>query len=275
MQISNFFNKYYYNRANITKNDGFLVIIFYHFINIVSFLFNLILEFFKFFSICNVKKKNLSCIEKDKIIQIRYGYVIESWHVLWLILNLIILSQIIILNNKFPFWFSLLSFQSILFYIVFMRLADLLSAIFKVSFRLNKEFQRSLPRSYTLLVINFLEVAAILSTFHYLLGSNFKIIATDTSLPCSGPAFGDIYYFTLRNMLTIGGGELQINSCGNDICTLFHILRIIQPIFSVLIVTMAINQTLSHRSIEKPNNHSLNVNIPRFRRFNKKYRKRK
>lgn len=245
-------------RTGTDRIDGILVNILFFILFILSSFHNSILEWLKKIFKISVGKKYKYNIENEK--HIRKGWAIEFWHLINLFFNLWILIYIVKLKNEYPFWANWFSLQNLLFFIVFLRLTDLLLTLFLVNFRLNKKPQRSLPRSYVLLIFNFFEVATILSIFHFLFGSGFNIIPADHNLPCTEPTFGNLFYYTLRNMLTIGGGDLQVNSCDENLYNLFHILRILQPMFSVLIITMAISQTLNHKSWKKEKKYKKNFN---------------
>jgi hypothetical protein len=90
--------------------------------------------------------------------------------------------------------------------------------------------------------LNFFELAAIFSSIHYFFCDSFDI---DHKLA----EWQTVYYFSLRNMLTIGGGDLSTHLVYNNTQSfIFGVIRIAQPLFALLFVTLGISQTLKWSS---------------------------
>jgi hypothetical protein len=123
--------------------------------------------------------------------------------------------------------------------VIGVRLSDFLRVFLGLNFELTAGTprQHSLSRAYFLLLLEFFEVAAMFSSAQYLVTRSFlvdKSVATAAS----------VYYFTLRNMLTIGGGDLTPCESSGIESFAFGAIRIAQPVFSILFVTLVINQSL-------------------------------
>jgi len=123
--------------------------------------------------------------------------------------------------------------------IIVSRAADLLWASSAMNFLLSRTSQRSLPRSFLLLGLVFFEMAAIISAFHFFPSTQFK-------LGSEIPTWKNVYFYTVRNMLTVGGGEIAVSDVTDTFSVFYYgALRIIQPLFTVFLVTLGINQILN------------------------------
>lgn len=160
------------------------------------------------------------------------GVFIELWWLFWLCVNLVLLYYISIVG---------VALKWILFIIILLRLGDFLRAFLAKNLRLTKYPLRSIGRSYVLLFLGFFEIAAISSSVQFLICEHFSLASAGSPEPAN---WQNVYYYSLRNMLTIGGGDLIYSACPQPTPFFLGIVRIAQPLFALLFVTLAINETL-------------------------------
>ena len=161
------------------------------------------------------------------------GLYIELWVIIWTLLNVFFL----VIMAKSSFWLI----WGLLTLIVIIRLADSFYAFLIKMFKLVTIQQRSFSRSYTLLFFVFFEMAAMFSSIQIFI---YKIFCKCDLPSCMSIDWGKIYYNTLLSMVTIGGNHLP--GCSPTSVMLLSIVQIAKPIFSVLLVTLAINQILAY-----------------------------
>ena len=129
------------------------------------------------------------------------GYFIELWVVLWACLNIFVFLPYFSSANwvylSFPFFFLIL------------RAGDFMQKFLVFNFylsydALNKktEPQRSVARSYTILILNFLETAAMFASLHFIIYRQFlteKLDAQNTIIKTAS-GWQDLYYYCFMNM---------------------------------------------------------------------------
>ena len=159
------------------------------------------------------------------------GVFIELWALIWMFINVFIILQFM---NTVPTLLKLLYAA-----IIIMRLSDFSQMFINLNLYKSSIIRRSVSRSYILLFFAILEVGAILSSIHFLISDKFRI---GTELA----NWENVYYYTLRNIFTVGGGDIFVS---NDFASFFFgVLKIVEPMFGVLVLTTALT-----RAIMKPN----------------------
>lgn len=211
----------------IKESDGFLVRMIMIPLTIGSIPLDWVHESLKI-PFTSFTKKSLDWSKEDLV-----GLYIELWAIGWTIINIFILLPGLVLNNSF-LWY--------LFLIIFiLRACDFCKAFLSMNFLLSRYPQRSLARSYLLLFLAFLEMGAITSTLQFLICNNFLV--GNEQANCI-----NVFYYSLRNMATVGGGDIAItSSCSGSSEFFFGVIRISQPLFSVLLVTLSIAQILADK----------------------------
>jgi hypothetical protein len=169
------------------------------------------------------------------------GFYIEGWVIFWTLVNIFVFLPSLA-NPSIPriiYWLIALIFIS--------RAADLFKILLLTNFNLIKDRQRSLSRAFILLVIAFFELGAISTSFQF-------IICKDFMVDGKPPLWDLAYFYSLRNMVTIGGGDIEPKCCIGFASKLFGMIRIIQPLLSVLLVSFAINNIFTWRQshLKKP-----------------------
>jgi len=151
------------------------------------------------------------------------GWFVEFLVLAWTIINIWILQWIA--NNSTStstlcWWFLVIivGFRTAEFFTLF--------AVHNLKVGVQHEM-RGLARSYFLLFLGFLEIAAISSSFHF-------IICKDLSLE-----WFDVFYHSLSNMLTIDSIITKAGSCFKE-SYLIKSIHIAQPLYTILFVTAAI-----------------------------------
>ncbi|MFW9876761.1 MAG: hypothetical protein ACFFG0_27010 [Candidatus Thorarchaeota archaeon] len=210
----------------MSPTDGILSKIFMTILYYLGWPLNILHDFlrnrFKYcFIVAKIIKWNRDDLE---------GLFIELWIFLWAIITIFVLLPLIAINNSIIICLLLLI-------IVIMRGSDSLYQFLGKNFELTRNPQRNLARSYILLLFVFIELAAIFSILQ---------ICVLKFLCCYGniDSWINILYNTILNMVTIGGQELD--SCSSISLQLLRLLRIAQPIFSILLIALAINQSINY-----------------------------
>ena len=130
-------------------------------------------------------------------------------------------------------------FRLILALILIMRLADFTKMFIIKNLQWQNKNNSSVSRSYILLLIATLEIGAILSSFHFVISDKFYI---GTGLA----NWENVYYYTLRNIFTVGGGE--IHAFTNSASFFFGVIRVVEPMFGVLVFTVALSRAIGKQS---------------------------
>lgn len=230
------------DELTLEKDDGFIVKYLLRILRSIS----LIIAIIHYYCINkNLGPKPLD-LEKQRIKSNR----IEIWYIVFMFIEIVILLIIsIILYYNLPSSFIVTAILVLLFFIALFRLSDILYVFLKINFELVKpgDLTNRLSRKYILLIFNFFEVALLFSILQLSLGMCFTL---NGGLPLGHT----IMKYTLLNMLTLGGGEFSTNYYFIKIW--LYALKIAQPLFSVLFVTMAISQILK----DKKNNEDIENN---------------
>ena len=207
--------------------DGLLILIFMKILWFISFPLDYLHGFFKKqFSLIFPKRLNWKGNEID-------GLYIELWVLFWTLINIMVVLPLLGKTslNVFP--------RLLIIIILFVRAADFLRSFLAMNLNLIKIEQRSLARSFAMLLLHFFEVGAIFSSLQF-------IVCRQISFTYKFANWTEVFYYTLRNMVTVGGGDYcKIVDCCANGNRLLLILRIAQPIFSILLVTIAISQIIN------------------------------
>ena len=163
----------------------------------------------------------------------RQGLFIELWVIFWLIFNLLVMHLLGYIPAS-PWWIRALLFLPVLF-----RFADLLRAFLLLNFYMVAESQRSVARSYALLVSNFFEVAAIFASAHLLF---YEFIREN----CTPVGAGSLYFYTITSMLTIDQSTFGTPEGASQ--TMFYVFKVLQPLFGVLFLAMAVGRILDWKN---------------------------
>jgi hypothetical protein len=211
----------------IIKKDpknGIFVLVLYWFLNFFGFPMDCIHEKLKILFVQNKSVKKIFGWDRISL----EGVFVELWLMFWTVTNTFLYYVIAI---QHPLW-------HIALLIMFLRFVDFLRAFLSINLELMEYPLRSISRSYILLGVNFFEVAAISSAIQFIICDQFLVQHEIAN-------WKNVYYYSLRNMLTIGGGDIEVcNNCSFTAPFFFGVIRIAQPLFAVLLVTLAINQTL-------------------------------
>jgi hypothetical protein len=165
------------------------------------------------------------------------GLVIEFWVIFWITFNVLAMNLLWYIPSD-PWWIRV-----VIFVPVFLRAADLLRLFLVLNFYMVPDYQRSVARSYALLVLNFFEIAAIFSSIHLLF---YKSLTENGSLV----GVGSLYFYCITSMLTIDQATFSTPAYASN--TAFYVLKVLQPIFGVLLLAMAIGRIIDWRSERKP-----------------------
>jgi len=155
------------------------------------------------------------------------GIFIELWTIVWTTLNVFLVLPCISRAS------GLLLYA--LGVVLLIRSADFAQTFVAINFKLVRVDRRSTARSYALLLFAVLELGAILSAFHFLITKDF-FVGTEHA------EWTNVYFYTLRNILTVGGGDIPTSTFATSLA--FGALRIIQPMVGVLVLTVAIARTV-------------------------------
>jgi hypothetical protein len=164
------------------------------------------------------------------------GLYIELWVLFWALLNIFIILPNISKNATCILYAFI--------FILILRCADLCKAFLAFIYNLSKYPQRSLARSYIMLSLYFFEFAAISSSIQFIICKHFLI----ESKPAT---WQSVFYYSIRNMVTIGDGKIEPVCCNDHAYLLFGMVRILQPLFSVLLISLSVNQILNWRISRK------------------------
>lgn len=161
------------------------------------------------------------------------GLYIELWTIIWTAINIFILLRGLALASSL-LWYACLI-------IMMLRAFDFLKAFLAMNLQLSNNPQRSLARSYAMLFLAFLEMGAITSSIQLLICKDFYVGTEQAN-------WINVFYYSLRNMVTVGGGDITFSSsCSSCSAFLFGVVRVAQPLFSLLLVTLAIGQILNYK----------------------------
>jgi len=162
------------------------------------------------------------------------GYFIEFWAVSCAYLSICVVLPYVSNPNwvylSFPFIFLVL------------RSGDFLNKFLYFNFYLSEKPQRSVARSYTLLIVGFLEAAALFASIHFII---YGQLYTDSR----NSQWQDLYFYSLMNMLTIG--DSSTGPMNGASLSWFNILKVVQPMFGALYLAFAISRIIDWKS-----NHS-------------------
>jgi hypothetical protein len=142
--------------------------------------------------------------------------------------------QLLIQIPSSPWWL-----RWVIFLPVFLRSADLLRTFLILNFYMTPERQRSVARSYALLVLNFFEMAAIFVSVYLLF---YDSLTENNNLV----GLGSLYFYTITSMLTIDQATFAVPQGASQ--TAFYVLKVLQPIFGVLFLAMAVGRTIDWRN---------------------------
>jgi len=141
------------------------------------------------------------------------------------------------------------SFLSIAFIFLVLRSADFLDTFITINFylsyqyRLPKEAQQSVARSYALLISNFLEAAAIFASLHFIICGRF-VTGNYAS------HWGNLYYYSIMNLLTIGDSSSVPAS--SESLWWFNFFKVVQPLFGALFLAAAISRIIDWKRQPEP-----------------------
>lgn len=158
------------------------------------------------------------------------GVFLEFWSLAWLVINILILRFIPSVSLVVRIIFGV---------ILIMRLADFAQMFIIKNLKWKNKNFHSVSRSYILLLFATLEIGAIISSFHFLISDKFYI---GTELA----NWKNVYYYTLRNIFTVGGGVIYAST--NLASFFFGVIRVVEPMFGVFVFTVALTRAIAKAS---------------------------
>lgn len=216
--------------------EGIIIAIVRYFLAIPKYPANVLHNFLK--SIVGNIVKNTNGSEKK--IKDYKGIYIELWVVACAILN----SFFVLPYFACAGW----TLWSIAGLFLISRSADFVDNFIVLNFYLSfkkmrkENQQRSVARSYMLLITNFLEVAAIFGSLHFIICGQFLT-------NCHNSEWGDLYNYAIMNMLTIGDNITYPKV--HDSFWWFNFFKIAQPMFGGLFLSVAIGRIIDWKDPEK------------------------
>jgi len=170
---------------------------------------------------------------KKTIEEVWEGYYIELWSVT---------CAVVMIYFVLPYFEnSSWIFLSIAGLFFISRSADFFDTFMVFNFYLSfkerrlKNPQRSVARSYMILITNFLELAAIFASLHYIICGQFTTGKFASS-------WGNLYFYSIMNMLTIGDSNTIPKV--NDAIWWFDFFKVVQPLFGGLFLASAISRII-------------------------------
>ena len=208
-------------------SDGIILIVISKVLYVIAYPLDSLHELLKK---CFIKKfKNIFKNWNENEIE---DVFLEIWSLIWMMINIFIILQFI---------YSVSLVVRIIFAaILIMRVADFTQMFIIKNLQWTNKIKGSVSRSYISLLFATLEIGAILSSFHFLISDKFYV---GTELA----NWKNVYFYTLRNIFTVGGGEIYAST--NSASFFFGVIRVVEPMFGVLVFTVALT-----RAIAKPSN---------------------
>ncbi len=172
----------------------------------------------------------------------RVGLVIETWGIGWTAVNTFVILPIIALGKGWLWWCCVGILAS--------RTADFFQAFLGMNFQLLRVRQRSLARSFAMLFLALFEMAAISTSAQFIISDRFTVGNNESSKVYT------VYYYSIRNMVTVGGDIAGSAPSPSLQAFFFGLVRLSQPLFSILLVTLAISQILNWKRSQRGQQNS-------------------